>query len=102
MDIGDLLWSISLYDFTSSMLFSQSNFFFRKYVQPETHLKLKKNLNDLLRRHREFRAVLTAADMSHVAIGDLSFVSAHNPNAPADCSGTQNWTFLETVSCFAY
>ncbi len=48
-------------------------------MPPDVHLTIKKQLNDILRRHRDFRTVLASADLSHVPIGDLSFASAAPP-----------------------
>ena len=74
---------------------------YRKSVPPETHLKLKKQLNDLLRKQREFGAVLSMADTPMIP-GNMSLNA--NPTAidfPNNVSYDHfeiNWCVLNSVA----
>ena len=56
----------------------------RKCVPANAHIEVKRQLKDLMRRHKEFRSLLLSSSLNQVPVGDMSFA---NVSMPLDFSG---------------
>ncbi len=74
----------------------------RKSVPVTEHTRLKKQLNELLRRHREYRHILTSADCDQIKsgnVGNVSFGSAHSGHEEKEhFDDSFGFTAMTTVS----
>ena len=69
----------------------------RKCVPANAHVEVKRQLKDLMRRHKEFRSLLLSSSVNQVPVGDMSFA---NVSMPLDFASSTpaSLGFFDTVS----